>query len=184
MTQDLAELLRRGAESVPVPSLDLDGLVAEAGRRRRRRRVTVVAGGTVAAAAVVAAVVGSTGSERSATPPPAGTPTSSPTASAEARGSRPLVYASGRTVHVGDRSVTAEKPVAFIAPTDDGAVYEATLDGTLWFTDGTTTEIVGVIDGELEDDTVLVTAEAQQSNNHGTVNPFAPVLRGGKKSGG
>jgi hypothetical protein len=54
-----------------------------------------------------------------------------------------LVYASGRTVHVDGRSIRADKPVAFIAPTDDGAVYEFTLDGTLWFTDGSTTQVIG-----------------------------------------
>ena len=59
------------------------------------------------------------------------------------QGARPLVYADGSTVHVGDKTVEARDPVAFIDATDDGAVYEAALDGTLWFTDGTTTSMIG-----------------------------------------
>ena len=58
-------------------------------------------------------------------------------------GARPLVYADGSTVHVGDKTVEARDPVAFIGATDDGAVYEAALDGTLWFTDGTSTSVIG-----------------------------------------
>ena len=61
----------------------------------------------------------------------------------EPQGTRPLVYADGTKVHMGDKTVEAEKPVAFIDATDDGAVYEAALDGTLWFTDGTTTSVIG-----------------------------------------
>jgi hypothetical protein len=60
-----------------------------------------------------------------------------------AKEGRPLVYAEGTTVHVGDKTVEARDPVAFIKATDDGAVYEAALDGTLWFTDGVTTSVIG-----------------------------------------
>ena len=139
MTSSLGDLLRHGAESVVAPCVDLDEVVAEADRRRRRRRYLVAA---AAAAAVSAVVVGSllvvTGSRQGA-PQPAG-PSSSVT---KTLGVRPVVYAAGTRVHVGDRSIQADKPVAFIAPTDDGAVYEATLDGTLWFTDGSTTQVIG-----------------------------------------
>ena len=143
MTDSLGDLLRRGADSVAVPSLDLGELVAEADRRRRRRRYLVA---VTAAAAVIAIVAGSVlgvTSSRTQDPPPAGPPSPSIHKALGVEGTRPLVYAVGRTVHVGDKSVQANKPVAFIAPTDDGAVYQATLDRTLWFTDGTTTEVIG-----------------------------------------
>jgi hypothetical protein len=145
MTEGLGDLLRRGVDVVDAPRLDLGELVAEAGRRRRRRRYVVIA---TAAAAVSVVVLGSvlaagTGGSRTEGPSPAGTPSRSPSIAVDAAGSRPLVYAEGRTVHVGDKTIRATKPVAFIAPTDDGAVYEATLDGTLRFTDGATTEVIG-----------------------------------------
>jgi hypothetical protein len=144
MTSSLGELLQRGADSVTVPSIDLDEVIAEARRRRQRRRYLVVA---TAAAAVSAIVVGSvlvaTTSSRNGAPQPAGPPSPSIGKTVGAEGTRPLVYSAGRTVHVGDKSIRADKPVAFIAPTDDGAVYEATLDGTLWFTDGSTTQVIG-----------------------------------------
>jgi hypothetical protein len=67
----------------------------------------------------------------------------SPASAGDTPVSRPFVYAEGTTVHIDDKSIEAKKPVAFIDPTDDGAVYEASLDGTLWFTDGTTTSVIG-----------------------------------------
>jgi hypothetical protein len=145
MTERLGNLLRRGADSVAPPPLDLDGLVAEASRRRRRRRYIVIATATAAVCAVVlgAVLAAGTGGSKTEGPSPAGTPSPSFSIGVDAEGSRPLVYAEGRTVHVGDQVIDAAEPVAFIAPTDDGAVYEATLDGTLWFTDGATTEAIG-----------------------------------------
>lgn len=144
MTSSLGELLQRGADSVTVPSVDLDEVIAEAGRRRQRRRYFVVA---TATAAVIAIVVGSvliaTTSSRNGEPQPAAPPSPSIGKTVSAEGTRPLVYAAGRTVHVGDKSIHADKPIGFIAPTDAGAVYEATLDGTLWFTDGSTTQVIG-----------------------------------------
>jgi hypothetical protein len=144
MTQGLGELLRRGADAVSVPPVDVGGLVAEVGRRRRRRRVTIVAVGAVTVSAIVAAsVLATVNTPRTRHPSPAHPVSPSTSATVDAQGARPLVYADGRTVHVGDKTIEADKPVAFIAPTDDGAVYEATLDGTLWFTDGSTTQVIG-----------------------------------------
>lgn len=143
MTETLHELLRRGASAVAAPPLDLRALVAEVDRRRRRRRSVLIA---AAAAGLGACVVGTAllvgGGSPSDRTAPADSP--SPSASTTESGSlRPLTYAEGRTVHVGEQTVVADKPVAFIAPTDDGAVYEAALDGTLWFTDGATTRVIG-----------------------------------------
>jgi cell wall-associated NlpC family hydrolase len=146
MTETLSELLRRGADAVAVPDLDLDGLVAEAGRRRRRRRLVVVATAAATVGAVTAvSVLGSRATVNTQQPPPVApaTPSGSTSHAVDPVGARPLVYAEGRTVHVGDKTIEAEDPVAFIGVTDDGAVYEASLDGTLWFTDGSTTAVIG-----------------------------------------
>ena len=144
MTESLGDLLRRSADSIDPPVLDLGAMVAEASRRRRRRRYVVI--GT-AAAAVSAVIAGSvlaaeTGS-RTEGPLPAGTPSPSPSITVDASGSRPLVYGEGKTLHIGDKTIQAQEKVGFIAPTDDGAVYAAAADGTLWFTDGTATEVIG-----------------------------------------
>ena len=147
MAESLSETLRRGADSVAVPSLDLGELVAEAGRRRRRRRYAILATTAAAVSAIVVGAVLVTGAgSGTEEPSPAGPASPSTSTAVDTHGARALVYADGRTVHVGDKSIQADKPVAFIAPTDDGAVYEATLDGTLWFTDGTTTEVIGTSD--------------------------------------
>ena len=54
MTESLSDLLRRGADSVAVPRLDLGELVAEADRRRRRRRYLVAGTAAAAVSAIVA----------------------------------------------------------------------------------------------------------------------------------
>lgn len=147
MTETLSDLLRQGADSVAAPRIDLGEVVAEADRRRRRRRYLVAGSAAAALSAIVAgSVLVSATSSRTQDAPPAGPPSPSIGRTLGVTGVRPLVYAEGRTVHVGDRSIQADKPVAFIAPTDDGAVYQATLDRTLWFTDGTTTEQIGASD--------------------------------------
>jgi hypothetical protein len=56
---------------------------------------------------------------------------------------RPLVYAVGSTVHVGDRSIDANARVMFVDATDDGVVFITDRDNRLWFDDGTTTESIG-----------------------------------------
>lgn len=144
MTDSLADLLRRGADAVAVPPLDLTGLVAEADGRRRRRRYLVAVTAAAALSAIVAgSVLVAATSSRTQDPLPAGPPSPSLSKAVGVESARPLVYAVSRTVHVGDRSIRADEPVAFIAPTDDGAVYQATVDGALWFTDGITTELIG-----------------------------------------
>lgn len=147
MSESLAELLRRAADSVREPRPDVAGLVAEADRRLRRRRLAVAAGAVGIAAAIV---VGSLAlrSDPATGPDPAPSPSPSPTVvdpdpAPPSSSTRPLVYAEGATVHLGEGTFEASKPVAFIATTDDGVVYEASLDGTLWFSDGVTTAVIG-----------------------------------------
>ncbi|RYP85869.1 hypothetical protein EKO23_11190 [Nocardioides guangzhouensis] len=146
MTGTLGDLLRRAADTASVPQLDLDGLLGEADKRQRRRRLAIAA---VAAGAVAATAAGSVlvtrADPKTQQPPPAAPPSSTQSSNVAVapHGARPLVYADGSTVHVGDATVEAHDPVAFIDATDDGAVYEAAYDGTLWFTDGKTSSVIG-----------------------------------------
>jgi hypothetical protein len=55
------------------------------------------------------------------------------------------VYAEGSTVHVGDRSIEANARVMFVDVTDDGVVFMTDRDDRLWFDDGTTAEVIGVV---------------------------------------
>ena len=57
MTETLRDLLRRDADNISIPLLDLDGLVAEAVQRQLRRRVAVVVTAAAATAAIVAGSV-------------------------------------------------------------------------------------------------------------------------------
>ena len=138
--QDLA----RRFDGVAAPSVDVDALVAQGEQRLHRRRMAAVLATVVVLAAVaVGGVVAGSAQHQSQGPIDQPTKTHKGQRIVEPHGSRPLVYADGTTVHVGDKTVEAEKPVAFIDATDDGAVYEAALDGTLWFTDGTSTSVIG-----------------------------------------
>jgi len=146
MTDTLSELLHRSADAVAGPRPNVDELVARAGRRVRRRRVAVTATTAGVVAAVVVGAFAVRGAQpRDLEPAPSPSPAPSPPSSVavDTSGARPLVYAEGRTVHVGDHTVEADQPVGFVDVTDDGAVFEAMLDHTLWFTDGTTTTAIG-----------------------------------------
>jgi len=136
MTELLSDLLRRTAEATPAPVIDVDELVARAAGRQRRRQLTAVGVAALVLGAVVAggAVAGRGSDDIDPAPSPSPTPVP---------GSRPLVYAEGATVHIGDRTVEAPEPVAFIDVTDDGVVFEAALDGRLWFSDGETVTRIG-----------------------------------------
>jgi hypothetical protein len=146
MTDTLRRALRQDAGSVEIPTLDANNVIAQGEQRLRRRRMTA---GLATVAAVAAIAVGSvlvthanpnTQGLLPATPP---SPSHSGDRAVDPHAGRPLVYAVGSTVHVGEETVEARDPVAFIDATDDGAVYESMLDGTLWYTDGTTTSVIG-----------------------------------------
>jgi hypothetical protein len=160
MTETLGDRLRRSADAAPDPRIDVSWLVDEAGRRRRQERVTVGA----AAAVVVALVAGGSLALRAGLddrPGPVPTvPSPTPTSiEPQSNATRPLVYAAGRTVHVGDDSFEADGGVTFLDATDDGVVFmtgcswprpACTEDSdsewnsdTLWFSDGSTTEAIG-----------------------------------------
>jgi hypothetical protein len=150
MSETLGELLRRSADAVSEPHFDVAELVAGADRRQQHRRLAVAG----AAAVVVGVVaVGSLAfrSDPSAEPDPAPSPPPSPPGSiaVDPTGTRPLVYAAGSTVHVGERTFDAGGSVAFLDATDDGVVFMTEdSDGIassdpLWFNDGSTTEAIG-----------------------------------------
>lgn len=56
---------------------------------------------------------------------------------------RPLVFASGQTVHVGRRAINTHLDVLSVVAAEGGAAF-TTFDGKLWFTDGWTVLPIGV----------------------------------------
>ena len=142
MTESLAELLRGAADAVRGPRLDVAELVAEARKRQRRRRLAASRGRPPSWvrswwAPSRSGVVSRTSSSRRL-------PSPSPTVVDSTHDTtRPLVYAVGSTVHVGDRSIDANARVMFVDATDEGVVFITDRDNRLWFDDGTTTESLG-----------------------------------------
>ncbi len=144
MTDTLRNLLRQDADTVDIPTLDATDVIVRGERRLHRRRVTAVLAAVAAVAVItVGGIVAGNVQHQSQGPVDKPTKTDKGQRTVEPQRARSLVYADGTTVHVGDKTVAAEKPVASIHATDDGAVYEAALDGTLWFTDGITTSVIG-----------------------------------------
>ena len=146
MTYTLRHALRQDAGNVEIPTLEANDVIAQGEQRLHRRRMTAALAVVAAVAAIaVGSVLVTRADPNTQGPQPVAPPSSSKSTNGEVdpHGARPLVYADGSTVHVGDKTVAARDPVAFIDATDDGAVYEAMLDGTLWFTDGTTTSVIG-----------------------------------------
>jgi hypothetical protein len=146
MTYTLRHALRQDAGNVEIPTLEANDVIAQGEQRLHRRRMTAALAVVAAVAAIaVGSVLVTRADPNTQGPQPVAPPSSSKSSTGEVgpHGARPLVYADGSTVHVGDKTVAARDPVAFIDATDDGAVYEAMLDGTLWFTDGTTTSVIG-----------------------------------------
>ncbi|MBA2559430.1 MAG: hypothetical protein H0V07_05990 [Propionibacteriales bacterium] len=154
MSEFLGDLLRRSADAVPGPRLDVGELVAHAGRRQRRRRLAVVASTTALVSAIVVGSFAVRGGEpRHLEPAPSPSPSPS-VVDPPPRVARPLVYAAGKIVHVGDDTFEAGANVLFVDATDDGVVF-VTEDSdrlwysdTLWFNDGSTTEAIGRVPTE------------------------------------
>src|SRR4051794_18420371 len=144
MTETLSDVLRHSAEAVSAPSVDVAALVARAGKRQRRRWIMLALAATaVVGAATAGSLAGRGGSGGDIEPAPSPSPAPPSSVAVDPTGTRTMVYAAGSTLHVGDETFEASKPVAFIDATDDGAVYEAANDCTLWFTDGTTASVIG-----------------------------------------
>ena len=127
---DLDLLRGLGDQIVPPP---MDALRETARRRALQARV---AGTTATAAAVAAAIVGAsflTGDRDSTAPPPS---------TGVVDTTRPLTYAEGATIHVGDQTLTAPGDVVEIDLVDDGIVVR-TDGGQILASDGGDLEQIG-----------------------------------------
>jgi hypothetical protein len=149
MTSQFSDLLHRSAESAGEPRLDVESLVREAGRRQGRRRAVAVAAAAVVVGLVTAGSL-ALGNDHDRPGPAPVAPSPTPTSpEPPATSTRPLVYAEGKTVHVGDDTFQARARVPFVAATDDGVVFmtedgdPSRLTATLWFNDGSSSEIIG-----------------------------------------
>ncbi len=145
MSQSLGELLRRSADAVSEARLDVGELVAEAGRRQRRRRLALVGASTALVGAIVVGFFAVwSGQAHDLEPAPSPSPSVvDPQPVPESSGTRPVVYAEARAVHVGERSIEANARVMFVDATDDGVLFITDRDNRLWFFDGTSTESIG-----------------------------------------
>jgi|SRR4051794_15102919 hypothetical protein len=126
---ELDQLRRLGDQIVP-PTFEA---LQETARRRvhRARLATSLAAVSVVAAVAATAYV-ERGDDRRVEPaPPAPT-------------SRPLTYADGSTIHYGEQTVEADRPVTELDVTDYGVGFR-TDDGGFWFTDGSTTDRIGAL---------------------------------------
>jgi hypothetical protein len=153
MTDTLSELLHRSADAVPDPRVDVAALVAEAGHRERRRRVALAAT-AVAVVGTVATVSLVVRSDRVQEIEPAPSPPPSPpgTLAVDPAGTRPLVYAEGSVVHVGDETFDAGGAVKLLEVTDDGVAFVIEDDRRpqLWFHDDASTVMIGLLDWTTE----------------------------------
>jgi hypothetical protein len=173
MSDSLAELLRRSADGVPGPELDVGRLVARADTRRRRHRLVAVAATTALVAAVaVGTYAVLDGRPRDLQPAPNPSPN---VVHPKQVSARPLVYAEGSIVHVGDRTIDAGARVMFVDVTDDGVVFMTDANDRLWFDDGSTAEVIGVVP------TPHVGTYAVHTSNPGSLVVWPDGTRGGSR---
>jgi len=127
---DLDQLRVLSDRIVPPP---LDTLRNTA-RARDRRAVAVVATGAAAAIVVATATILLIDDGPSSTQP------ADPPDVIEV--TRPIVYADGATIHLGDQTIEAASAVLEVDVTDAGVAFR-TSDGQIWFADGESTEAIG-----------------------------------------
>ena len=104
----------------------------------RRPTALGVALALVLVAGLVLAVVVRRGSAGTHTPGAA----PAPVAETAHHPARPLVWAEGRTIHLGRRTVATGHDLLALDVTDDGVAY-TTFDGLVWFTDGSRPQQIG-----------------------------------------
>ena len=150
--EDLRVLAERAetVEGRPAQRLEeVHGRIRTARRRRTLGAVTATAVAVVAALTAGTALLSITGSQEvpPATPP---RPTETPSVVDEDGGPsvRPLTYAAGTEVHVGDRTIDAGREVHDIDATDEGAVFvtggtQPNNRNPVWFTDGSDVVLLG-----------------------------------------
>jgi len=147
VTGELRDLLARRASDVEVPMLDLDELITQGDRRVRRRRLGLVTTVAAACALIVGGVaVGTTRTDDGHDPIRHPAPSHTPSAGPAFGAARPLVYAAGGVIHLGDRTVGTGLSIDSLDVTDGGAVF-TTGDGSIWFTDGSETWQIGATSG-------------------------------------
>jgi hypothetical protein len=118
-----------GDQIVPPP---FEALRETAHRRARRTKVASIAvAASVIAASVTTVYLGRDADRQSEPAPPVAPPTL-----------RPLTYADGNTIHYGDDTIEAERPVVELDLTDYGVGFR-TDDGRVWFSDGSTPDQLG-----------------------------------------
>jgi len=136
MTRTLGDLLRQRADSVWVPPMPLDDLVAQGDRRVRRRRI-----GAAAAAVAAAAVVAGT-ALAIAPGKPGAAPAHDP--GLDTPPARPLTYAVEGTIHYGDQIIETGLNLDELDVTDDGVVFRGLDDEHIMFTDGSDPVEIGI----------------------------------------
>lgn len=142
MNADLREMLTARADAVETPRLDPAAVLARGERlvgQRRRRMAYVAACGVALVVAAALVVVPGPGDRVSPAGPTDPTRTTEP-------GARPLGYVQGRVLHLGGREVDTGLDALSLDLTDDGAAL-TTLDGGIWFSDGTGVERIGTVPG-------------------------------------
>ena len=142
MNIDVDEMLAARADALAPPHVDPKVVLARGEQlvARRRRRTTVLAACGLVLVAGVAALVAPGGGERVAPVQP-----SDPTRTTEP-GARPLGFGQGQVLHLGPLRVDTGLDFVALDLTDDGAAL-VTLDGAVWFSDGTGVERLGTAAG-------------------------------------
>ena len=142
MTLDIDEMLAARADSVEPPRFDPQVVLAHGERlvTRRRRRTTALAACALVAVAGITVLTAPGADERVSPVQP-----SDPTRTTEP-GARPLGYGLGRVLHLGPVEIDTGLDFVALDLTDDGAAL-VTLDGAVWFSDGTGVERVGTTAG-------------------------------------
>jgi hypothetical protein len=138
MTTKLRDLMVTRADAAPGPHIDIDAVI-RAGRRRvrwHRAAAVTAAGAALVAVILIVPMLAFVGGD------------DNPSFSSDGFGRRQISYASGSTIHYGDRSIdVSPHEVASYVLTDDGFVY-TTRDGAVYFTDGGDSEPIGHAGGD------------------------------------
>lgn len=123
---------------------------------RRRRTAAASAGAGVLVLALVLGVSAlNRSTDRGQEPVQTPTPTPTPTSVVDnAESLRPLTYAIGETIHIGEQTIDVGDYVHSVDVTDNGVVFvrgrvswKQPQPAALWFTDGSAVEQIGTVEG-------------------------------------
>jgi hypothetical protein len=154
MNASLRDLKRR-ADTMALPSFDIEDIIERGDARLRRRRAALAAGAAAMVVAVIAAGTALTGPDQRSNQP-AKDPTPSVTETPAPASIRQLTYADDyaenwegqgprwliRSIHHGDRILRPGVDVMHMDVTDDGLALVAK-DGGIYFADGSPVERIG-----------------------------------------